>query len=177
MWWSKGWRKDADTAWCQRTRDPIPRIPGDGCTCGGGDGPKVRRAGLQRHSSHCSAEEMEIQSPGKEHTGKDHKVGRAAEDEREYRCLVSTGPETEQTEAGKGCWYPCDYASSIVLVCKKSGALCPCVDYRRLKAKTRKNAYPLPRIDELLDALGRAHYFSATDLASAYNQAEVHPKD
>lgn len=70
-----------------------------------------------------------------------------------------------------------DYASPIVLVRKKSGALRLCVDYRRLNAKTRKDAYPLPRIDESLDALGRARYFSAIDLASAYNQVEVHPDD
>lgn len=70
-----------------------------------------------------------------------------------------------------------DYASPIVLVRKKSGALCLCVDYRRLNTKTRKDAYPLPRIDESLDALGRARYFSAIDLASAYNQVEVHPDD
>ena len=70
-----------------------------------------------------------------------------------------------------------DYASPIVLVRKKSGALRLCVDYRRLNAKTRKDAYPLPRIEESLDALGRAQYFSAIDLASAYNQVEVHPDD
>ena len=54
-----------------------------------------------------------------------------------------------------------DYASPIVLVCKKSRALLMCVDYRRLNANTRKDAYPLSRIDESLDALGGARYFSA----------------
>ena len=70
-----------------------------------------------------------------------------------------------------------DYASPIVLVRKKSVALRLCVDYHRLNAKARKDAYPLPRIDESVDALGRAQYFSAIDLASAYNQVEVHPDD
>ena len=51
------------------------------------------------------------------------------------------------------------------------------MDYRRLNAKTRKDAYPFPRIDESLHALGRAQYFSAIVLASAYNQVEVHPDD
>ena len=51
------------------------------------------------------------------------------------------------------------------------------MDYHCLNAKTRKDAYPLPRIDESLDALGKAWYFSAIDLASAYNQVEVHPSD
>ena len=70
-----------------------------------------------------------------------------------------------------------DYASPIVLVRKKSGAIRLCVDYHRLNAKTRKDAFPLPRIKESLDALGGARYFSAIDLASAYNQLVVHPDD
>ena len=70
-----------------------------------------------------------------------------------------------------------DYASPIVLVRKKSGAIRLCVDYGWLNAKTRKDAFPLPRIEESLDALGGARYFSAIDLASAYNQVEVHPDD
>ena len=70
-----------------------------------------------------------------------------------------------------------DYASPIVLVRKKSGTLRLCVDYRQLNAKTRRDAYPLPRIEETLDALGGAKYFSTIDLASAYNQVEVEPAD
>lgn len=70
-----------------------------------------------------------------------------------------------------------DYASPIVLVRKKSGALRLCVDYRQLNTKTRRDAYPLPRIDESLDALGGAKHFSTIDLASAYNQVEVDPRD
>lgn len=46
--------------------------------------------------------------------------------------------------------------ATIILVCKKSGALCPCVDYHRLNTNTRKDAYPLPRIDESRYAHGRA---------------------
>ena len=65
------------------------------------------------------------------------------------------------------------YASPIVLVQKKSGELRMCVDYRQLNAKTRRDAYPLPRIEETLDALGGARYFSTLDLASGYNQVPV----
>ena len=70
-----------------------------------------------------------------------------------------------------------DYASPIVLVRKKCGALRMCVDYRQLNLKTRRDAYPLPRIEESLDVLGGAKYFSTIDLASAYNQVEVIPAD
>ena len=44
-----------------------------------------------------------------------------------------------------------------------------CVDYCQLNMKTRRDAYPLPRIDKLLEALGEARHFSVIDLASAYN--------
>ena len=70
-----------------------------------------------------------------------------------------------------------NYASPIVLVRKKNGALRMCVDYRQLNAKVKHDSYPLPRIDESLDVLGGAKYFSTMDLASAYNQVEVHPAD
>ena len=69
------------------------------------------------------------------------------------------------------------YASPIVLVHKKSGELRMCVDYRQLNAKTRRDAYPLPRIEESLDALGGAQYFSTLDLASGYNQVSVAEHD
>ena len=70
-----------------------------------------------------------------------------------------------------------NYASPIVLVRKKSGALRMCVDYRQLNSKVKRDAYPLPRIDESLDVLGGAKYFFTIDLASAYNQVEVDPAD
>uniref|UniRef100_A0A8C2FG16 Gypsy retrotransposon integrase-like protein 1 n=1 Tax=Cyprinus carpio TaxID=7962 RepID=A0A8C2FG16_CYPCA len=65
------------------------------------------------------------------------------------------------------------YASPIVLVKKKDGTLRMCVDYRQLNAKTRKDAFPLPRIEETLDSLTGARWFSTMDLASGYNQVPV----
>ncbi len=65
------------------------------------------------------------------------------------------------------------YASPIVLAKKKDGTLCMCVDYRQLNAKTRKDASPLPRIEETLDSLTGARWFSTMDLASGYNQIPV----
>ncbi len=70
-----------------------------------------------------------------------------------------------------------DYASPIVLVRKKSGDLRLCVDYRSVNAKTKKDAFPLPRIEESMDALSGAKIFSVLDLQSAYNQVEVAEED
>lgn len=69
------------------------------------------------------------------------------------------------------------YASPIVLVRKKDGTLRMCVDYRQLNSKTRKDAFPLPRIEESLDALTNAQWFSTLDLASGYNQVPVAEPD
>uniref|UniRef100_A0A671U0X9 Gypsy retrotransposon integrase-like protein 1 n=1 Tax=Sparus aurata TaxID=8175 RepID=A0A671U0X9_SPAAU len=69
------------------------------------------------------------------------------------------------------------YASPIVLVRKKDGTLRLCVDYRLLNGKTRKDAFPLPRIEESLDALSGAQWFSTIDLASGYHQVPVTEQD
>ncbi len=51
------------------------------------------------------------------------------------------------------------------------------VDYRRLNSKTKRDAFPLPRIDESMAALGEAQIFSTIDLVSSYHQVAVHEKD
>lgn len=64
-------------------------------------------------------------------------------------------------------WESCSpYASPIVPVRKKDGSLRLCVDYRLLNGKTRKDTFPLPRIEETLDPLSGAQWFSTLDLAS-----------
>jgi hypothetical protein len=69
------------------------------------------------------------------------------------------------------------WGAPILFVRKKDGSLRLCVDYRALNRITIKNCYPLPRIDELLDRLRGAKYFSKIDLDSAYHQVRIAPED
>lgn len=69
------------------------------------------------------------------------------------------------------------YASPVVVVRKRDGSIRLCVDYRALNSKTRKDAYPLPRIEEALDVLRGAKYFCSLDLSRGYYQVPVHEGD
>ncbi|GFY68319.1 RNA-directed DNA polymerase homolog [Trichonephila inaurata madagascariensis] len=69
------------------------------------------------------------------------------------------------------------WSSPVVLVKKKYGEWCFCVDYRRLNKITKKNVYPLPRIDDALDSLAGTNIFNMMDLKSGYWQIEVDDKD
>lgn len=69
------------------------------------------------------------------------------------------------------------YGAPILFVRKKNGKLRMCIDYRALNKLTIKNRYPLPRIDELLDQLLGAQYFSKLDLQSGYWQIRIAEED
>ncbi|GFW18231.1 hypothetical protein TNCV_4007701 [Trichonephila clavipes] len=66
------------------------------------------------------------------------------------------------------------WSSPIVLVRKKTGSWRFCVDYRKLNSATKKKTFiPLPRIDDTLDCLKGAMFFSSMDLRSGYWQIEI----
>ena len=69
------------------------------------------------------------------------------------------------------------YGAPVLFVPKKDGRWRMCVDYRALNKQTIRDQYPLPRIDDLLDRLGRAKHFSTLDLASGYHQIAVKATD
>ena len=69
------------------------------------------------------------------------------------------------------------FASPVVIIRKKDGRIRLCCDYRALNAKTVRDVHPLPRIEECLDALRGARYFTSLGLQSAYNRIPTEKKD
>ena len=68
------------------------------------------------------------------------------------------------------------FSSNMVIIRKRCGALRLCIDFRRINAKTIKDAYTIPRVDTLLDSLKGARYFASIDLISGYHQVKMHPE-
>ena len=60
------------------------------------------------------------------------------------------------------------WCNAVVLVRKKDGGLCLCIDFRCLNAHTKKDSYPLPRIQEALESLVDTSHFSCLDLKSGF---------
>ena len=69
------------------------------------------------------------------------------------------------------------WSSPVVLVKKKDGTIRFCIDYRKVNGVTVKDSYPLPRIDDCLDALSGSQWFCTLDLASGYWQVEMAEQD
>lgn len=69
------------------------------------------------------------------------------------------------------------WSSPVVLVSKKDGSSRFCVDFRALNEVTIKDPFPLSRIDESLQSLGGAKYFTTLDLAAGYWEVELEQRD
>ena len=69
------------------------------------------------------------------------------------------------------------WSSPVNMTTKKDGTIRFCIDYRKLNGLTKKNLYPLPRIDETLDSLGGNAWFCTLDLQSGYWQMGMNPGD
>ena len=67
------------------------------------------------------------------------------------------------TEPSSSAW-----ASPLLLVEKKDGTIRLCVDYRKLSSVSRRDAYPMLRIDDLIDDIGGAKFITTLDLAKGY---------
>ena len=76
---------------------------------------------------------------------------------------ISSMLEKGAVEPGQSPW-----ASPVVLVRKKDGSLRFCVDYRKLNNVTHFDVYPLPRVNETLEALDGSKFFTTLDLFSGY---------
>ena len=68
------------------------------------------------------------------------------------------------------------WSSPVVLVKKGVGEWRVCIDYRKLNAVTISDPFPMPRIDELLDLIGRARYITTLDMTKGYWQLPVSPE-
>jgi hypothetical protein len=69
------------------------------------------------------------------------------------------------------------FVSHVLLVKKKDNTWRLCIDYRKLDSVTVENKFSLPIIDELLDEIAGAKYFTTIDLASGFHQIRMHQAD
>lgn len=95
----------------------------------------------------------------------------AGEKQRSAERQISEGLQSGIATRSHSSW-----ASPIVMVRKKDGTYRLCIDYRALNNHTITDAYPLPRIQDTLDTLATAKWFSTLDLASGYWQVELTPR-
>ena len=88
--------------------------------------------------------------------------------EEQVRYLLSRGLITERTSP---------FGAPVLFVPNPNGTLRVCIDYRGLNKLTRKNQFPIPRVDDLIDQLRGAKLFSAIDLMQGYYQIRIRQED
>ena len=70
-----------------------------------------------------------------------------------------------------------EWAAPVVLAPKPGGKWRFCVDYRKLNEMTKREVYPLPRLEDCIDSLGKAKWFSTLDANCGYWQIEMDERD
>jgi putative transposase len=69
------------------------------------------------------------------------------------------------------------YACQVTLPVKKDGSRHFCGDYRPLNAQTRRDSFPMPLVEDVIDQLGSSTWFTALDLQFSFWQIQMAPKD
>ena len=69
------------------------------------------------------------------------------------------------------------FANPVILVHKKDGTMKLCINYRKLNVITKKDAHPLPRIEDIFDTLSGSKLITTLDMAMGYHEVKVHPDD
>ena len=88
--------------------------------------------------------------------------------------------EELQKQLDVGLIYPIldsEWVSPLVLVPKKNGKWRICVDYREVNKYIKKEHFPVPFIDQVLDGLVGKKFFFFLDVFSGYNQIQINTKD
>ena len=82
----------------------------------------------------------------------------------------------EMLDGGAICPSQSPWCNAVVLVWKKDGGLPFCINFRRLNARTKKDSYPLPCMQEAMESMVRARFFSTMDLKSGFWQVKMAEK-
>ena len=82
----------------------------------------------------------------------------------------------DMLDAGAICLSQSPWCNAVVLVRIKDGILCFCVNFRHLNMQMRKDSYPLPRIQEVLESMTGSAHFSSMDFKSGFRQIKMAPE-
>ena len=82
----------------------------------------------------------------------------------------------EMLDGGAICPSQSPWCNAVVLIWKKDGGLWFCIDFRRLNARTKKDSYPLPHMQETMESMVGARFFSMMDLKSGFWQVKMAEK-
>ena len=76
-------------------------------------------------------------------------------------------------DGGAICPSQSPWCNAVVLVCKKDGGLQFCINFSRLNSRTKKDAYPLPQMQETMESMVGTQFFFTMDLKSGFWQVKL----